>query len=269
MHTLWVSLKDNVRCNGNKVADVVGRASEIRNRRNSSSGKANSGGEIVHGKETPPQELMHRGSYTQARLYELDIGDPSRNVIEMIVRRATVNPSEPSNRIKRVLRVQNSIETLERFEKYREMVKKMAKEGYMSHPRSTVDGNELLRFYGTTVACCSGNLKRVSELCKAPNCQVCRIIQSNFYTEYSLSNGIQLSTSSEKFGENSIIITRRNKIKRAVIVCRTIAGSMVNMTDKEYEESDSIESQKLLSTSEYLIVRNPSAVLPCFVVVFT
>lgn len=70
MHALWVSLKDNVRCNGNKVADVVGRASEIRNRRNSSSGKANSGGEIVHGKETPARELMHRrGSYTQAQLY--------------------------------------------------------------------------------------------------------------------------------------------------------------------------------------------------------
>ncbi|CAL9017997.1 unnamed protein product [Prunus brigantina] len=269
MHALWVSLKDNVRCNGNKVADVVGRASEICNRRNSSSGKANSGGEIVHGKETPARELMHRERYTQAQLYELDIGHPSRNVIEMIVRRASVNPSEPSNRIKRVLRVQNSIESLERFEKYREMVKKMAKERHMRHPRSTVDGNELLRFYGTTVACCSGESKRVSELCKAPNCRVCRIIQSDFYTEYSVSNEIQLSTSSEKFGENSITITRRNKIKRAVIVCRTIAGSMVNMTDKEYEESDSIESQKLLSTSEYLIVRNPSAVLPCFVIVFT
>lgn len=69
MHALWVSLKDNVRCNGNKVADVVGRASEICNRRNSSSGKANSGGEIVHGKETPARELMHRERYKQAQLY--------------------------------------------------------------------------------------------------------------------------------------------------------------------------------------------------------
>lgn len=40
------------------------------------------------------------------------------------------------------------------------------------------------------------------------------------------------------------------------------------MTDMETEESDSTGNQNLDSTSEYLIVRNPCAELPCFVIVF-
>ncbi|VVA37486.1 PREDICTED: nucleic acid binding [Prunus dulcis] len=111
--------------------------------------------------------------------------------------------------------------------------------------------------------------KRISELCKGQTCQVCRIIQSNFDTENRLKNEIQLSTNSKEFGESTITITRRNKIKRAVIVCRTIAGSMVNMTDKETEEYDSTGSQNLDPTSEYLTERKPCAVLPRFVIVFT
>ncbi|KAI5334030.1 hypothetical protein L3X38_024163 [Prunus dulcis] len=87
--------------------------------------------------------------------------------------------------------------------------------------------------------------------------------------QYRLKNEIQLSTNSKEFGESTITITRRNKIKRAVIVCRTIAGSMVNMTDKETEEYDSTGSQNLDPTSEYLTERKPCAVLPRFVIVFT
>ena len=176
-----------------------------------------------------------------------------------------MNPSKPLSRIRRVLRVNNSIETLERFEKYRENVKKKAKERYVKHPRSMVDGNELLRFYGTTMACCNGESTRVPELCKDSTCGVCRLIQSDFDTEYRLKKGIQLSTSSE----NTIAVTRANKTKRAVIVCRTIAGGMVNINYKKYEESDSIGNQNLrCTTTEYLTVPNPSAVLPCFVIVF-
>ncbi|XP_050369037.1 uncharacterized protein LOC126787156 [Argentina anserina] len=264
MHAMWVSLKENVKC-GTKLSDVVGlreRCDRSRNFR-----KASLDGELVlpHGKETPFQELMYRSSYTQAQLFGLSSGDPSRNIIEMIVRKASMNPSKPSGKIKAVLRVKNSIETLERFEKYREKVKKVAKDRCMRHPRSTVDGNELMRFYCTTVACCNGESRRISELCNGPTCRVCRLINSNFGTEYVLENGIQLSTSSE----NTIAVTRASKAKRALIVCRTIAGSIVNVDDQEYDESDSIGNRNLHSTTtEYLLVQNPSAVLPCFVIVF-
>ncbi|XP_050369036.1 uncharacterized protein LOC126787154 [Argentina anserina] len=297
MHAMWVSLTENIKC-GTKLSDVVGLRERCDRSRNS--GEASSDGELVlaHGKDTPFRELMYHPSYTQAQLFasyldsssktififakwyelefvnlnfhlvflpELSSGDPSRDIIEMIVRKASMNPSKPSGKIKTVLRVKNSVETLEMFEKYREKVKKVAKERCMRHPRITVDGNELMRFYCTTMACCNVESRRVPELCNGPTCRVCRLIHSSFDTEYVLENGIQLSTSSE----NTIAVTRASKAKRAVIVCRTIAGSIVNVDDQEYDESESIGNRNLHSTTtEYLLVQNPSAVLPCFVIVF-
>lgn len=178
-----------------------------------------------------------------------------------------MNPSKPSRKIKTVLKVKNSAENVERFEKYREKVKKKAYEHYKRHPRSTVDGNEVLRFYGTTMVCCSEKSNRVSELCKDPTCGVCRIIQSNFDTYYTRRNGVQLSRSSEDLIENMIATTRVENVRRAAIVCRTIAGSTVNMVDGEHEDFDSVGSS-LLSNLERLIVLSPNAVLPCFVIVF-
>lgn len=204
----------------------------------------------------------------------MEIGDPSRKVIEMIFQRASMNPSKPSSRIKTILRVHNSIQMVQRFEKYREKVKEMAYEMNIKYSRSKVDGNELLRFYGTTIACCDGNSsssslsKRVSDinLCKDNLCRVCRILQSNFETEHTLKNGIQLSTNSEKFSENNTFtITRMKKIRRAVIVCRAIAGTVMNMNSEEHKES----SYSIDCNSECLTVPSPSAVLPCFVIVFT
>lgn len=197
---------------------------------------------------------------------ELDARDMSRNIIEKIFQKASLNPSKPSSKIKSILRVKNSMQTLERFDKYREKVKRMANEkNIVMHPRSKVDGNELLRFFGTTIACRSGKSKGVSELCTDSSCRVCSLLQSNFNTEYTLKNGIQLSTSSEVFSEKISLIERMQKIKRAVIVCRIIAG---NMTDTNFEEYNQFGDKGPNSHSEHLILQNPSAVLPCFVVVF-
>lgn len=168
-----------------------------------------------------------------------------------------------------VLKVKHPVEILERFEKYREKVKKKAYVQYTGHPRSTVDGNELLRFYGTVITC-GERLTQVSDPCKDPFCRVCRIIQSNFHTEYLRKNGIRLSSSSEELCDiNMIVLTTLKNIKRAVIVCRTIAGTVANKADKIHEECDSFRSRGLDSNSENLIVTNACAVLPCFVIVFT
>lgn len=197
----------------------------------------------------------------------LNVGDPSRNIVEMILQRASMNPSKPPRKIKTILKVKNSVEVLERFEKYREKVKKKVHKQYETHPRSTVDGNELLRFYSTTIVCCSGKSKRIYEFCKDPTCDVCRIIQSNFDTDYTRKYGVRLSTSSEDLRENMIAATSGKNMKRAVIVCRTIAGSIVTMGEGDNEDFDSVGSG-LPSNLECLTVRNPHAVLPCFVVVF-
>ncbi|XP_057465796.1 uncharacterized protein LOC130755433 [Actinidia eriantha] len=140
----------------------------------------------------------------------------------MILQSASAYPSKHRRKILKVLQVNNSVEKVERFEKYREMVKKRARE----------------------------------------------IIQSGFNTAYLKNNGIRLSTSSEELSENFINIAEVKNLKRAVIVCWTIAGTVGNVGDeRSREDYDSVKIKGLFSKSEYLIVQNPSAVLPSFVVV--
>ena len=187
----------------------------------------------------------------------------------MIVQAASAYPSKHCRKTKKVLRVNNSVAMVEGFEKYREMVKKRACEQHKRHLRSVVDGNELLQFYGTTMNCCSGkSSKALSEVCKDQTCRVCRIIESGFKTAYLKKNGIRLSTSSKELSENFINIAEVKNLKRAVIVFRTISGTVGNVGDERgREDYDSVKIEGLYSKSEYFIVQNPSAVLPCFVVV--
>lgn len=198
-------------------------------------------------------------------LTELEIGDPSRNIVEMIIRAASAEPSKHFSKIRKVLKVINPIDILERFERYRETVKERSFEQYKKHPRSIVDGNELLQFYGTTTTCGTAKTK-VSELCKDPSCRVCRLIQSGFNTPYNKANGIRLSTSSDELSEDTTVIPRGKDVKRAVIVCRAIAGRVVNLDDDASE--DEHDSLGVYSRIEYLNLRNPSSVLACFIMVF-
>ncbi|KAH0735403.1 hypothetical protein KY285_011110 [Solanum tuberosum] len=107
------------------------------------------------------------------------------------------------------------------------------------------------------------------ELCKDPSCCVCRLIQSSFRTLYNSKNGIQLSTNSDVPCEHANRVSKGKNVKIAVIVCRTIAGRVVSKDDvKLDEEYDSISiASGLQSRSQYLIVKDSSAVLPCFIIV--
>lgn len=194
---------------------------------------------------------------------ELEIGDPSRNIIETIFQTSATNPKKYAGKTERVLKVINSPDIYQKFEKYREAVKKKSFEQYKSHPRTIVDGNELLLFYGTTMSCCCSNRKQVSELCKDPTCRVCRLIQSSFNTSYNKKNGIQLNMDSGELSENKTVITKGKNVRRAIIVCRSIAGGVT-----EHEVYDSVGTRQY-SKSGYLILQNPSAILPCFIVVLS
>ena len=87
---------------------------------------------------------------------ELVEGDSSRKIVEIICRTSWLKSENQSGRIERVLKVHNMQRTLARFEEYRETVKIKASKLPKKHPRCLADGNELLRFYGTTVACSLG-----------------------------------------------------------------------------------------------------------------
>ncbi|KAG4166478.1 hypothetical protein ERO13_A13G134500v2 [Gossypium hirsutum] len=263
MLAVWVSLKENVNCVA-KLSDVVGRPEKnCGNSRTQNPEK-----ELVHQLRNPFREALFRPIHPKTQFCELNVGDPSRNIIELIFQSASMDPSKskPSWKIKRVLKVKNSIEVLKRFEDYREKVIKKANQQHERHPRSTIDGNELLLFYGTTMACCR-KPKPVPELCKDPSCRACRIIHSRFDMEFTRKNGVRLSTSSEEVCDNMVSF-KLKKLKRAVIVCRVIAGSIGNTIDRTREDFDSIGRLGPHSNLEYLVVPNPSAILPCFLIVF-
>jgi len=185
----------------------------------------------------------------------------------MIFQKAWLNTSKPLKKVRTVLRVSYSEEVLERFEKYRENVKKVASEQYPRHPRSTVDGNELLRFYGTTMRCFHGkSTKRVHDLCKDPSCYLCQIIQFNFKTQYA---DIHPNTSDKELSNRGIATARVHSVKKAAIICRIIAGTRVNEVDGEYEGPGSTGLGEMQFSLEKFVVKNPSSVLPCFVIIFS
>ncbi|KAL5548556.1 hypothetical protein UlMin_003787 [Ulmus minor] len=257
MNSMWLFLKENVKC-GTKLSDVLCRPERCHKKLENLVEENTKTSELVQPLATPVRELIYGQNYTRTRLYELEIGDPARKIVEIIFRKAALNPTRPAtaSRIKTILK------------NYREKVKLLAYDKYMNHPRSMVDGNELLRFFNTTMACCGQSSRRISELCKHPNCRVCRILQSNFGIELALNDEIKLSSSCEMCSEKLIGGKRVKNIEKAVIVCRTIAGSLDDMNCWEYGEYDWNGDEKVLHKLENLVVRNPSAVLPCFVIVF-
>ncbi|KAJ0593596.1 hypothetical protein HanHA300_Chr03g0099031 [Helianthus annuus] len=184
----------------------------------------------------------------------LAIGDPSRNVIEMIFRSATTDTTKYSITIKQVLKLINSNETLERFEKFREDVKNRAYDHHNKHPRNIVDGNEKLMFYGTKLT--HSKKFGTSKLFKD---SICSIIKPGFY-DPKKKTGIWLTTNSQ-----DVIIANANaevmKGEMAIVVCRVISGRIMN--DSDEDDYDSIEGVK----PNYLFVKDTSAVLPCFVII--
>ncbi|KAK7276916.1 hypothetical protein RIF29_18065 [Crotalaria pallida] len=266
MHAWWISLKDNVKC-GNKLTDV------IRHQRKCVKGSSNisekekmdsDNGPLM---ETPTSQVVSRPSSTLAQLHELSIEDPSRKIVELIFQKAWVNTSKPLRKVRTVLRVSYSEEVFERFEMYREKVKKNASQQYPRHPRSSVDGNELLRFYGTTMRCFQGNsAKKVYDFCKDPSCCLCQIIQFNFNTEYA---EIQLNACGKELSDRTIATQRVKNLKRAAIVCRVIAGAAENEVDGEYGCYDSSGLGEMQFSLAKFVVQNPNSILPCFVLIFS
>ncbi|PWA34388.1 poly(ADP-ribose) polymerase, catalytic domain-containing protein [Artemisia annua] len=189
----------------------------------------------------------------------LETGDPSRNIIEMIFKTTTANTTTCTINIKQVLKLNNSRETLERFEKVRVDVKNRAYEHHDKDPRNMVDGNEQLLFYTKLASC---KQLETSKLCKDSNCSICSIIKSGFHTA-KRKTGIWLTTSCQDFVNDNAHAEMMN-VSMAIMVCRVITGRVIDMVDTKFEdEYDSIEGVK----SNQLFVKNPSGVLPCFVIV--
>ncbi|KAK4398465.1 hypothetical protein Sango_1322000 [Sesamum angolense] len=219
-------------------------------------------------------EALESHHLSKHAVTELVEGDSSRKIVEIICRSSWLKSENQCVRIDRVLKVHNMQKTLARFEDYRETVKTKASKLPKKHPRCLADGNELLRFYGTTLACSLG-INGSSSLCVSDKCCVCRIIRDGFSTKRELKDGVGVfttSTSGRAF-ESIAMCEDDASIRKALIVCRVIAGRVHRPLENIQEISgqtgfDSLAGKVgLYSNIEELYLLNPKALLPCFVVI--
>ncbi|KAG6577403.1 hypothetical protein SDJN03_24977, partial [Cucurbita argyrosperma subsp. sororia] len=217
-------------------------------------------------------EAHHLSNHAVTELVE---GDSSRKIVEIICRTSWLKSENQSGRIERVVKVHNMQRTLARFEEYRETVKMKASKLPKKHPRCIADGNELLRFYGTTVACSLG-LNGSSSLCISEKCCVCRIIRNGFSAKTEMKEGIGVfttSTSARAFSSIEMSGQDEAITRKAMIVCRVIAGRVHRPLENIQEMAgqtgfDSLAGKVgLHSNIEELYLLNPRALLPCFVVI--
>ncbi|KFK27073.1 hypothetical protein AALP_AA8G330700 [Arabis alpina] len=219
-------------------------------------------------------EAHHLSKHAVTELVE---GDSSRKIVEIICRTSWLKAENQCGRIDRVLKVHNMQKTLARFEEYRETVKIRASKLQKKHPRCLADGNELLRFHGTTVACGLG-INGSTSLCTAEKCCVCRIIRNGFSAKREKNNGIGVFTAStSRRAFESIMISDGDgdrTVRKVLIVCRVIAGRVHRPVENVEEMNglmsgfDSLAGKVGLYTNvEELYLLNPKALLPCFVVI--
>ncbi|KAF8114596.1 hypothetical protein N665_0036s0120 [Sinapis alba] len=212
---------------------------------------------------------------TEHAVTELVEGDSSRKIVEMICRTSWLKTENQCGRIDRILKVHNMQKTLARFEEYRDTVKNRASKLQKKHPRCIADGNELLRFHGTTVSCVLG-VNGCTSLCSSEKCCVCRIIRNGFSVKREMDNGIGVftaSTSGRAFESIAMEGGDGETERKALIVCRVIAGRVHRPVENVEEMGglngfDSLAGKVGLYTNvEELYLLNSRALLPCFVVI--
>ncbi|CAL4966851.1 unnamed protein product [Urochloa decumbens] len=224
---------------------------------------------------------------------ELVDGDTASKVVELIYRVGWPDPEAALDRIERVVKVHNMGRSVERFKEYVEEVKGRAARQPNKHPRCIADGNELLQFHGTTVACSLGAGGSRS-VCASGACSVCRIIRHGFSSVARENRdggaagggvGVFTTSTSKRALECLEGATAAGGgggedgggtgggVRNALIVCRTIAGRirrpLENLQDVAGQPGfDSVAGQVSADSSiEELYLLNPSALLPCFVVI--
>ncbi|GLT85003.1 hypothetical protein SLE2022_032060 [Rubroshorea leprosula] len=198
---------------------------------------------------------------------ELGPEDTSKNIVEIIFQSSWLKKQTPICKIGRILKVHNTPKTLSKFEEYRDFIKEKATKLPKKHPRCIADGNELLRFHCTTFACSLG-LNGSSNLCNSiPNCNVCSTIKNGF-KELLTGKGILTTATSGKAHDKAEV--EDGSEKRAMLVCRVIAGRVKKSMEGSMEEYDSLAGAAgVYSNLDELYVFNPKAIFPCFVVIYS
>ncbi|XP_057521116.1 uncharacterized protein LOC130801311 [Amaranthus tricolor] len=180
---------------------------------------------------------------------ELHVGHPSRNVVEIIFH-TRWGPRGFSGRVEVVFKIQNLGRTVTRFEEYRDCIKSRADPGCASG-RCVADGNEMMRFHclgptnsgGSIIDGCDG---------------VCEINGSKGATSVCTYSGSGAAHESAGGGRG----------RRAMVVCRVIAGRVSKRVDSVTESGKLVEFDSVSGENGELMVFDSRAVLPCFLVIY-
>uniref|UniRef100_A0A1J3GYR6 C2H2-type domain-containing protein n=1 Tax=Noccaea caerulescens TaxID=107243 RepID=A0A1J3GYR6_NOCCA len=219
---------------------------------------------------------------------ELIDGESSTNIVKIIFKSGWPEHGNKIPEIQRILKIHNSPKILTRFEEYREFVKAKAARSngggrQWDDERCVADGNELLRFYCSTFMCNLGQ-NGSSSLCGHQYCSICGIIGSGFSPKLdgiaTLATGWRGHVAVPEEVEKEFGFMN---VKRAMLVCRVVAGRVgcdliadddVDKNDGGYDslvgQGTGNKSGALLRIDDdELLVFNPRAVLPCFMIVYT
>nr|XP_043624140.1 uncharacterized protein LOC122595768 [Erigeron canadensis] len=218
-------------------------------------------------------EFHHLSKHAVTELIE---GDSSRRIVELIYKTSWSKSQSHSGGIERILKVHNMQRTLSEFEEHRETVKVKASKLPKKHPRCLADGNELLRFHGTLVECNLGH-HGSSTLCLSNTCNVCQILRHGFKIKKSSNNkneiGSVFTTSTSQRAFDAINANNSSHLRKALIVCRVIAGRVHKPLDNIQELGnlsgfDSLAGKVgIYSNIEELYLLDSKSLLPCFVII--
>ncbi|KAG2669980.1 hypothetical protein I3760_14G062700 [Carya illinoinensis] len=224
----------------------------------------------------PNPHLLEQHQAIKHAVSELAEGDSGKNIVRIIFQTGWTDDVK-SLKINRILKIQNSPMILSKFEEYRESVKAKAAriDGVRRRDeRCIADGNELLRFHCSTFLCDLG-LNGNSGVCDRQYCSVCGIIKSGFSPKLDGISTLSTSWSAHLAIPEEIEEFRLLNVKRAMLVCRVVAGRIGCDSDDEVEKKDggfdSVVGRGAHARidDEELLVFNPRAVLACFVIVYT
>ncbi|CAA7391662.1 unnamed protein product [Spirodela intermedia] len=182
-------------------------------------------------------------------LTELPVGHSSRRVVEIIFNSSWSRKGTPfPGVIEMLFKVRSPPRTVSRFEEYREDVRSRAGP---EDARCAANGNEMMRFHcapegpPTTSA---GDPIYDAGIISSPTAS------GGSIRTFAGSGGAHESG----FGSSSAVVPGRRK---AMLVCRVIAGRVRSSSDAGEFESISVGKGELL-------VFDPRAVLPCFLIIY-
>ncbi|XP_078436290.1 zinc finger (C2H2 type) family protein [Wolffia australiana] len=217
---------------------------------------------------------LHQGA--RHALTDLAEDDSSLNIVRIIFQSCWgIGGGAPS--IHRVLKIHGSPTVLAQFEDCRDSVRSRAAArwacggGDSADERCMADGNERLRFYGTTFLCGLADEANPA-VCGGPCCSACSIVRHGFGDKGE--DGVATRGTGRAAHSALPEELAAMGIRRAMLLCRVVAGRVtISDPDGAIGPGPGYDSAAVTAVGsapeDLLVVFDPRAVLACFVIVYS